>query len=228
MSNLHEAQSAVHVKFRLSKLHIPPFSYQVIPGESLPLAQVLLGLRGAKLGWGRKNLIKMLTLRQLTLQCCHHSLTQCHSPPPQFIQNQAFTYRPSHRLYARYYTHKRYAPNASETNIIFLWLTIVFSPIWTSKQRNRKWKSSLLSSEGSSFWNQFQFGCVFRDNKSRVCETRASFCGMECVVPSKERNRRHQKKKKKKKEKKKKKKSLKWAGESAKSKYYVNNWLYIT
>ena len=38
-----------------------PFPYQVILSESLPLAQVISGPRGAKLGWGRKKLIKMLT-----------------------------------------------------------------------------------------------------------------------------------------------------------------------
>ena len=27
------------------------------------------------------------------------------------------------------------------------------------------------------FWNRFQFGCVFQDNKSRVCRTRASLHG---------------------------------------------------
>ena len=48
-----------------------------------------------------KNLIKMLTFRQLTLQFCHHSVTQFHSHPPQFIQNPAPIHCQSHHLYAR-------------------------------------------------------------------------------------------------------------------------------
>ena len=50
---------------------IKPFPFQIILSESLPLTQVILELRGAKLWWGRKNLRKMLTFWQLTLQCCH-------------------------------------------------------------------------------------------------------------------------------------------------------------
>ena len=46
-----------------------------------------------------KKPIQMLTFRQLTLQRCLYSLIQLHSPPPQFIQNQAFIHRPSHQLY---------------------------------------------------------------------------------------------------------------------------------
>ena len=61
--------------------------------------------------------------------------------------------------------------------LIFLWQAIVFLPIWTSKQSNRKWQSSLPSSEGSSFRTQFQFGCVFQDNNSRVRRTRPLFHG---------------------------------------------------
>ena len=76
---------------RFAALHLEggvikqPFLYQVILRESLPLVQIRLGLGGVKLEWGRKNLIEMLTFQQLALQCCHHSVTQCHSPPPQFI-----------------------------------------------------------------------------------------------------------------------------------------------
>ena len=61
--------------------------------------------------------------------------------------------------------------------LIFLWLATIFLWIWTSKQRKRKWKTSLPSSEGGSFWNWFQFGCVFQDNENRVHRTRASFWG---------------------------------------------------
>ena len=65
-----------------------------------------------------KKIMKVLTFRQLTLQCCHHSLTQFHPPPSQFIQNQAPIHRPSHHLHARYQNPwKVYIPNASETNI---------------------------------------------------------------------------------------------------------------
>ena len=57
--------------------------------------------------------------------------------------------------------------------LIFLWLAIIFLPIWMSRQRNRK--SSLPSLEGCSFWNRFQFGYVFQDNNSRIGWMRASF-----------------------------------------------------
>ena len=60
--------------------YVEAFSYQVILSE-------WLWLRGAKWGGGRKNPIRMLTFRQSTMQCCHHPLTQFHSPPLQFIQN---------------------------------------------------------------------------------------------------------------------------------------------
>ena len=56
--------------------------------------------------------------------------------------------------------------------LLFLWLAIIFLPIWTSKQYNRKWWSAFPSSEGSLFWNRFQFCCVFQENESRVHGTR--------------------------------------------------------
>ena len=80
--------------------------------------------------------------------------------------------------------------------LIFLWLAIIFLPIWMSKQHNRKWWNSLPSSEGSSFWNQFHFACVFPRQQelslwntgliprvawAQLWGTRASFHGMECV-----------------------------------------------
>ena len=43
-------------------------SYEVILSQMLSLTQVILGLRGAKLGSCRKNLTKILTFGQLTLQ----------------------------------------------------------------------------------------------------------------------------------------------------------------
>ena len=49
--------------------------------------------------------------------------------------------------------------------LIFLWLAIIFLPIWTSKQCSRKWWSSPPTWEGNSFWNRFQFGCVFLRTK---------------------------------------------------------------
>ena len=61
--------------------------------------------------------------------------------------------------------------------LIFLWLAIIFSQIWMSKQCHRKWEGFLPSSEGSLFWKWFQFGCVFQYKKSRVHWTRASFWG---------------------------------------------------
>ena len=60
---------------------------------------------------------------------------------------------------------------------MFLWVAIIFPPIWMSKQCNRKWQSSLPLSEGSLFWNWFQFGCVFQDGDGRVRGMRPSFCG---------------------------------------------------
>ena len=95
--------SFLQIFLSLRKVELPePFLCQVILSESLPLGQVILELRAAKFGQGRKNPIKIFTFRQLTLQCCHHSLTQFHSQGPQFIQNQAPIHRLSHHLYARY------------------------------------------------------------------------------------------------------------------------------
>ena len=111
-----------------------------------------------------------------------------HSPPRQFIQNQALIHRLSHQLYAHcHHPWKVYIQCFRK--LIFLWLAIVLSLIWTSTEHNRKWQSS-------SFWNWFQFGCVFRDNDSRVCGmwalfrrwcehnregTRARFLSRECT-----------------------------------------------
>ena len=124
----------------------------------------------------------MLTFQHLTLQCYHHSLIQFHSLlPHQFIQNHAQIHRLSHLLHSCSLSSsmKSVHPMLHKTNISLT--TIIFKPIWMAKQRNRKWQSSLPSSEGSSFWKRFQFGCVFEENKSRVCRMRASFHGMECV-----------------------------------------------
>ena len=154
-------------------MHSEPFPYQAIISESLPSAPVISGLRGAKFGYSKKNPIKALTFWQLTLQCCHHSLTQFHSPPRQFIQNQALIHRLSHQLYAHcHHPWKVYIQCFRK--LIFLWLAIIFSPIWKSKWCNRKWSGSLPSSEGSSFWNRFHLA-VFQDNKSRVRGMNASF-----------------------------------------------------
>ena len=67
-----------------------------------------IGAKTRKVVTGQKNLIKMLTFQQLTLQCCHHSLTQLHSPPPQLIKNQATIHRPSQQF------HEKSISNASE------------------------------------------------------------------------------------------------------------------
>ena len=66
-------------------------------------------------------------------------------------------------------------PRLQKTNIFFNSHRV--PPIWTSKQRSRKWQSSLPPLEGSLFWNQFQFGCVFQENDSRVHGTRPLFRG---------------------------------------------------
>ena len=52
--------------------------------------------------------------------------------------------------------------------LIFLWLAIIFSPIWMSKQCSSKWYSSLPSPLGSLFWNQCKFCCVFQDDISSL------------------------------------------------------------
>ena len=96
------------------------------------------GAKRSKVWKGRKTPIKMLTFRQLTLQCCHHSLTQYHSPPPQFIQNQAPIHHRSHQLYACCH-HPWKVSTHFFRKLIFLWLHIIFLPIWMSKQHNRKW-----------------------------------------------------------------------------------------
>ena len=57
-----------------------------------------IGAKRSKVGVGQEKPEKMLTFRQLPLQCCHHSLTWYHSPPPQLIQNQAPIHRQSSAL----------------------------------------------------------------------------------------------------------------------------------
>ena len=122
---------------------------------------------------GQEKPYKNAHILTVSLQCCHHCLVQLHSPPPQFILNQAPSLRPSRQNYACCH-HPWKVFIQCFRKLIFLLLAIVFSPIWMSKQWNRKWELSPFIKR-SSFWNQFQFGCVFRDNKSRVCKKRASF-----------------------------------------------------
>ena len=50
-----------------------------ILSKLLPLNKVKLGLEGTQLDWVREKPMKVLTFGQLTLQCCHHPLTQFHS-----------------------------------------------------------------------------------------------------------------------------------------------------
>ena len=84
-------------------------------------------LRGAKLGWGRKNLIKILTFQQLRSQCFQHFLTQCHSPPPKFIQNQAPIHHPSHQLYAHcLHWWKKVYPMLQKTKISLMTSHCIF------------------------------------------------------------------------------------------------------
>ena len=93
--------------------------------------------------------------------------------------------------------HEKYTPNASKTNISLT--CIMYLPIWTSRQCNGKWRSSLPSLKGCLFSNRFQFGCVFpRQQKqsswneglipravlAQLWGMRASFCGTEWVNES--------------------------------------------
>ena len=62
----------------------------------------------------------------------------------------------------------------------------IFIVVWP--QCNRKWWSCLPSSEGSLFWNRFQFRCIFKDNNSRVRRTRASFRGTKWIKKTTKKN----------------------------------------
>ena len=120
------------------------------------------------------NNIKMLTFQQLTLQCCHHPLTQFHSPPLQFIQNQAAIHHLSHQLNAHcHHPWKVLCPMLQKTDISVTSHRI-FSDLNISATQWEVIEFSPLS-EGSLFWNRFQFGSVFQDSKSRVHGTRAWF-----------------------------------------------------
>ena len=139
------------------------------------------------MGWGRKNPMKMLTFRQLTLQCGHHSLTQCHFPTPQFIQNQAPIHRPSHQLDARCH-HPRKASILCFRKLKFPRLAFI---VCQFERQNNKIRSDRVLSvhrKEARFW--FQFGCVLQDNKCTVRGIRASFCrwrehnwGNEGLIP---------------------------------------------
>ena len=69
--------------------------------------------------------------------------------------------------------HEKYVSDASKTDTALTGHRL-FADLMP-KQTQQELTSSLPSSEGSSFWNQFQIGCVFQDNKSRIRGTRASF-----------------------------------------------------
>ena len=95
--------------------YLKPFLCQVMLCKSLPLAHVILGLREAQLGWGRRNAIQMLTFRQLILQFFHHSLERKknHSSPPQFIQDQAPIHCPVINFFLAVIIHEKFISNAS-------------------------------------------------------------------------------------------------------------------
>ena len=80
-------------------------------------------------------------IRQLTLQCCHHCLTQLHSPPPQFIQNQTPIHRLSHQHYAHcHHQWKVYIQRFRK--LIFFSLAIIFSQ---SEHQNAEGSDRVLS-----------------------------------------------------------------------------------
>ena len=47
------------------------------------------GDKKSKVGLGQEKSVKMLTFWQLTLQWCHRSLKQCHSPLPQYLEQSS-------------------------------------------------------------------------------------------------------------------------------------------
>ena len=134
----------------------------------------------------------MLTFWQLTLQCYHHSLTQLHSPRPQFIQNQAPIDRPSHQLYARYH-HQWKVYIQCFRKLIFLWTAIVFPPIWTSKQRSDRvlflYRKEVRFETGFSLavfsktmtvefveWGTFSMGSVSTTTRNEALAQRNGMC----------------------------------------------------
>ena len=84
--------------------------------ESLPLAQVILGLRGAQLGWDWKNPIKMLTFWQLTLQCCHHCQTVSISCSSAYSKSSAHPLSESSTLCSLSSSMKSVYPMLQKTN----------------------------------------------------------------------------------------------------------------
>ena len=71
----------------------------------------------------------------------------------QFVPSQASIHCLSHQLYA-VCQHPWKVYILCFRKLIFLWLAIIFSPIWMTKQRSRKWVLSLHRKEvnfGTSF-----------------------------------------------------------------------------
>ena len=126
----------------------------------------------------------MLTFGQLTLQCYHHSLTQFHSPPSKFIQNQESIHHLSHKLYARCHHPWKYISNASENQRFF------DKPLYFhrfERQNNAVGNDTVLSLHWKDICFETGFSlAVFQDKKIRVCRTRASFHG-QCKHNRKER-----------------------------------------
>ena len=116
----------------------------------------------------------MLTFWLLTLQCCHHSLTILLSS--QIYSEPSPIHCPHHQLYAGCHRPWKVYIQCFR-KLISLTSHCIFADLIASRTQEEVIEFFFHSLEGSSFWNRFQFGCVFQDNRSRVCGTRASFCG---------------------------------------------------
>ena len=136
----------------------------------------------------------MFTFRQLTLQCCHHSLTQFHSPCLQFIQNQALVGCLSHQLHARYH-YPRKVYTQCFRNKYFFDKPSYFHRF--ERQNNAVGSDGVLPLHGKEirfetsfslavfFWEQKQSwrnkGLVPRAVWAQLRGVRALFCVTECV-----------------------------------------------
>ena len=77
---------------------------------------------------------------QLTLQCCHHSLTQFYSPPPQFIQNQVPIHHPIHHLYACFHHPWKVYIQCFRKRIFSLTSHRIYSAVGSDRVLSLHWK----------------------------------------------------------------------------------------
>ena len=108
----HALCSRKHVSYVRT---LPPFHNKSFWVSRFPRPKVILRLRGAKLGWGRKNLIKMLTLRLSSWFGIKH---------PSIVRVINFI--------LTIVIHEKYISDASDTNILLL--AIIF--LLTEHQNN--------------------------------------------------------------------------------------------